>query len=95
LVWAFESGTVSGAFLDDAMLLVCSFVLRFNEGYAAWFAAPQKPGPIPYVFSLNFLFIFHNFFIRAAAKWANKKFTFGSTQQKKKKMREEKENKTW
>jgi len=45
----------------------------------------------PLRFFLNFLFIFHNFFIRAAAKWANKKFAFGSTQKKK----EEKENKSW
>lgn len=53
------------------MLLVCSFVLRFNEGYAAWFASHQcsDPGSNPFFFSPSpsrtSFFTFHNFFFES------------------------------
>lgn len=52
------------------MLLVCSFVLRFNEGYAAWFASHQcsDPGSNPFFSpypSRTSFFTFHNFFFES------------------------------
>lgn len=80
------------------MLLVCSFVLRFNEGYAAWSVSHPHShthihpssgtpfDPLQVLFFFYFLFIYFITFFLAC--WATKKFTFKPQKKKDAKKRD-------